>query len=121
MVRRLFLDTTYDRVCTGARALVDRIAFVVESFAVGVVVLGFLGLAALRFDVLGAAYVWGRFWTRFAAVDEAARVPVTLALLIALGAATGLCAFVRWDKARRAFDGFPVSTRDHAAMLERLK
>ena len=121
MAPRVLDSAAYAWACAAARALVDRAAFVVESFAVGLVVLGFLGLAGLRFDVLGAAYVWGHFWTRFAAVDEAARLPIAVALLFAVAAATGFCAFVRWRKASRAFDGFPIRARDHIAMLERLK
>lgn len=109
-----------DRTGAMARALLDRIAFLVESFAVGLVLVVFLGLAAVRFDLSGAAYVWGLFWMRVAESDEAARAPVLGLLGCLMVVTTAIVACVRWSKASRAFDAFPLSRKAQARMLERL-
>lgn len=110
-----------ERASALAQALVDRIAFAVESLAVAVMVIGFAGVAATRFDVTGGAYVWGSFWLRVAEADAAIRNPMLALLALVLLAVTVLVAFVRWPKARRAFDGFPPSRRDLLRLQERLK
>lgn len=110
-----------DRAGSFARALVDRLAFLVESFAVAILVVAFLGLATARFDILGAAYVWGRFWMRIARVDDAARMPALAVLATALTVVTCLCAFVRWRKARNAFEPFPGPRRHRTVIMERLR
>lgn len=103
-----------------ARAAFDRAAFVVESFAVAVVVMAFLGFAAARFDPLATAYVWGLFWLRIADSEAVLRAPVLALLGLVTVVLTTIVAWVRWPKARRTFDAFPTRPRVSVQMLERL-
>jgi len=109
-----------ERTGAVARALVDRLAFAVESLAVAIIVVGFAGFAATRFDLGGAAYVWGFFWMRVAEADPAVRAPILALLALFLATVTVLVAAVRWRKASRAFDAFPASRRHHLKIMERL-
>ena len=110
-----------EREAAIARALVDRLAFGVESLAVALLVIVFLGLAATRFDLTGAAYVWGLFWMRFAEAEAVVRAPVLGLLALAVSVVTAFVGWVRWTKASRAFEAFPPSRRAHLKMLERLR
>ena len=103
-----------------AQAVVDRTAFLVESFAVALAVMVFLTFAAARFDPLAAAYVWGHFWLRIADSEAVLRTPVLFLFGIVTIVVTAIVAWVRWPKARRAFDPFPSRRRVRARMLERL-
>lgn len=109
-----------DRAGAIAQALVDRIAFAAESCALATVIMALAGFAATRFDLAASAHVWGLFWMRIAEVDATARAPVLALLGLVLAALTLLVAFVRWPKARRAFDAFPPSRRDLIRLQERL-
>ena len=103
-----------------ARAAFDRAAFVVESFAVALVLMVFLCFAAARFDPLAAAYVWGLFWLRIADSQALLRAPVLTLLGIVTIVVTAIVAWVRWAKASRAFDPFPTRPQVRVQMLERL-
>lgn len=103
-----------------ARAAFDRAAFLVESFAVALVVMAFVAIAAARFDPLAAAYVWGLFWLRIADSEAVLRAPVLALLGIVTIVLTVIVAWVRWPKARRAFDPFPPRPHVRVQMLERL-
>ena len=83
-------------------------------------VVGFVGLAAVRFDLTGAAYVWGFFWMRVAESDDTVRRPVLVLLALVVVVATALVAWVRWRKASRAFEAFPPNRRAYDKMMERL-
>ena len=111
----------WDHARAFAHALVDRVAFGIECCAVALVVIGLVGFAATRFDLTGAAYVWGFFWMRVAEADAVVRNPALALLALVLAAVALLVAFVRWPKARRAFDAFPPSRRDQLKLMERLK
>ena len=110
-----------DRAGAFARAFADRVAFVVESLALAVLLIVFVGLAATRFDLTGAAYVWGLFWMRFAEAEAVVRAPVLGLLALAVSVVTAFVGWVRWTKASRAFEAFPPSRRAHLKMLERLR
>jgi predicted transporter len=109
-----------DVIGAWARAAVDRLAFVVESLGVSCVVIVTVVLAATRFDLYGAAYVWGFFWVRVAKAEDPARLPVLGMLAGVWIVLTALVGCVRWRKASRAFDDFPPSLQLRRRMLERL-
>lgn len=113
-------EVLIDRWGAFARALIDRVAFAIESFAVALLVLGLVGLAAVRFDLTSAAYVWGFFWMRVAEAEDAARLPVLTLLALVVVVATALVGWVRWTRASRLFETFPASRRARLKMLERL-
>ncbi|HYG28285.1 MAG TPA: hypothetical protein VD906_15450, partial [Caulobacteraceae bacterium] len=94
-------DVLIERWGAFARALLDRLAYLVESLGVALLVIAFVALAALRFDLSGAAYVWGFFWMRVAETDDAVRLPVLGLLTVVVVAATGFVGWVRWTRASR--------------------
>jgi hypothetical protein len=98
-----------------AKALADRIAFVVESACVANAVFWFLTWAGLGFSWSVAAHQWGNFWTHYVAAAPSARQPVEL-FVAAVGAALTLATcLIRAPKASRGWDPWPASRRGPAS------
>ena len=103
---------TMVRLRQGARSAFARIAFLVETLALAIVVLLFLTFLIVRTDWLWTTHQWGLFWTHYAAASADVRRPVNLVLLIALTVVAAAIASARLHAARRVWRAI-----DHGEVL----
>ena len=91
------------RIRRAARSVFARLAFLVETFALAIVVLLFLTFLIVRTDWLWTAHQWGLFWTHYAAASADARRPVDTVLLTALAVVATAVASARLHAARHVW------------------
>ena len=88
-------------------AVADVAAFIVESAFVGNGLFWLIVWGLLSFDWDFTVQQYGRFWTHYAKASAAARHPVEIFGLVALGLLTALAAWVRAPKAIRTWTAWP--------------
>jgi len=88
-------------------AATDRLAFVVESFAIASAVFWLLTWAACSFDWQTVTHEWGSFWTHYAKATAEARAPVEHFIGWTLAIMTALTAAIRFPKARLCWAPWP--------------
>jgi hypothetical protein len=98
-----------------AWALVDRIAFLVESALVANGVFWTITWMILHFSWKTTVREWGSFWTHYARASLPARQPVEIAFLLIAVTFTLVAAFIRFPKARLAWAPWPSRLRSQAA------
>jgi hypothetical protein len=91
------------RVRQQLETLGRRLAFAVETLALGMLALEVLSFLVVRADWTGVAWEWGRFWTHYAQATPEARRPVEVALTAALATASGLIGWARLQAARASW------------------
>lgn len=100
----LFNAEPLERARAFVKALVDRVAFAVESLCVALAALLLLVFGVCRFHYPTLAHELGNFWSHYAKASPVAREPVDHFMVGALILLSLVIAAIRYPKAKRAFD-----------------